>query len=186
MSTQKRAQLDALTGQIEEMWDHLATLFEGLKAGDGWDRKHGPDWTLADVPYHLAYCNRDIVARGLKLGPDYPETEQELLASLDALNAWNARKFAERILHREGNDQKRMSFAFRTAVSRGPLDAERVVAIGLLQSARARFEKDPDAAKKLLAVGASPVDKTITPAELAAWTSIASVILNLDETISKP
>lgn len=96
MSTQKRAQLDALAGQIEEMWGHLDTLFEGLKAGNGWDRKHGPDWTLADVPYHLAYCNRDVVARGLKLGPDYPETEQELLASPDALNAWNARKFAER------------------------------------------------------------------------------------------
>lgn len=96
MSIQKRAQLDALVGQLEEMWGHLDTLFNSLNAGNGWDRKHGPDWTLADVPYHLAYCNRDLVARGLKLGPDYPEAEQELLTSPEALNAWNARKFTGR------------------------------------------------------------------------------------------
>ncbi|MBI1878030.1 MAG: DinB family protein [Chloroflexi bacterium] len=96
MSTQKRAQLQTLMNQIEEMWGHLDTLFNSLNATNGWDQKHGPDWTFADIPYHLAYCNRDVVARGLKLGPDYPEAEQELLASPDTLNAWNARKFAER------------------------------------------------------------------------------------------
>jgi hypothetical protein len=82
--------------QIEEMWGHLATLFDSLNATNGWDQKHGPDWIFAEVPYHLAYCNRDIVARGLQLGPDYPEAEQELLASPEALNTWNARKLAER------------------------------------------------------------------------------------------
>ena len=96
MSVHKREQLETFMNQIEEMWGHLDTLFNTLKAGNGWDRKHGPDWTLADVPYHLAYCNRDVIARGLQLGPDYPEAEQELLASPDALNAWNARKFAGR------------------------------------------------------------------------------------------
>jgi hypothetical protein len=87
---------DALMAQIEEMWGHLGTLFEELNATNGWDRKHGPDWTLADVPYHLAYCNRDVVVRGIELGPDNPEGEQELLASPEALNAWNAREFARR------------------------------------------------------------------------------------------
>jgi len=96
MSVHKREQLETLMNQIEEMWGHLDTLFSSLNSGNGWDIKHGPDWTLADVPYHLAYCNRDLVARGLQLGPDYPEAEQELLASPDAINAWNARKFNER------------------------------------------------------------------------------------------
>ena len=96
MSTKKRAQLDALMDQIEEMWAHLATLFEGLNATNGWGQKHGPDWTFADVPYHLAYINRDVVIRGLELGPDMPETEQELLASPEEINAWNDHKFAER------------------------------------------------------------------------------------------
>lgn len=96
MPTNDRTQLDALMDQIQEMWGHLDTLFEELNATDGWDQKHGPDWTFADVPYHLAYCNSDIVARGLRLGGDYAEDEQELLGTPEALNGWNARKLAER------------------------------------------------------------------------------------------
>lgn len=83
-------------GQIEEMWAHQDVLFERLNASNGWGQRHGPDWTFADVPYHLAYCNRDVVVRGLALGADYPEDEQEHLATPAALGAWNARKFAER------------------------------------------------------------------------------------------
>lgn len=96
MSSNNRSQLDELMGQIQEMWGHLDTLFEELNATDGWDQKHGPDWAFSDVPYHLAYYNCDIVARGLRLGGDYPEEEQELLATPEALAAWNAREFAER------------------------------------------------------------------------------------------
>lgn len=96
MSIPKRTQLEALMGQIEEMWDHLNTLFERLNASNGWDQKHGPDWTFADVPYHLAYCHDDIVIRGLELGRNIPAAERELLATREALDAWNARKFAER------------------------------------------------------------------------------------------
>jgi len=85
--------------QIQEMWGHLDGLFEELNATDGWEEKHGPDWTFADVPYHLAYCNCDVVARGLELGPDYPEEEQDLLTSAKAISDWNARRFAQRPEH---------------------------------------------------------------------------------------
>jgi hypothetical protein len=96
MTSPTRTQLDALMAQIEEMWGHLAILFDRLNATNGWGQRHGPDWTFADVPYHLAYCNRDLVARGLALGADLPADEQELLPSPEALNAWNDRKLAER------------------------------------------------------------------------------------------
>lgn len=96
MSSKNRPQLDTLMGQIEEMWAHLATLFEDLNATNGWDQKHGPDWTFADVPYHLAYLNHDVVVRGLELGPDMPEAEQELLASPQEVNAWNDHRLAKR------------------------------------------------------------------------------------------
>jgi len=89
-------QVAELNAHLEEMWGHLDTLFASLEAGGGWEQKHGADWTFADVPYHLAYCNQDLVARGLQLGADYPESEQELLASPQALGVWNDRKFAER------------------------------------------------------------------------------------------
>lgn len=96
MSTQSRTQLDELMSHIEETWSNLNTLFDDLAAHDGWNQKHGADWIFADLPYHLAYCNQEIVVRSLKAGPDLPEDQQELLASVDAINAWNARKFAER------------------------------------------------------------------------------------------
>ena len=47
------------------------------------------------------------------------------------------------------------------------------------------FPEAADRSAELLTNGESPYDKTIAPAELAAWTMVASAILNLDETISK-
>ena len=51
--------------------------------------------------------------------------------------------------------------------------------------ALAHFKADPESAKKLLAVGESPCDPALNEIELAAWTTVASTILNLDETITK-
>ncbi len=96
MSTQNRRQINELMTHIEELWGHLETLFDDLTANDGWGGKHGADWTFADVPYHLAYCNQDIVIRGLENGTELAQEKQELLASTETLNAWNARKFAAR------------------------------------------------------------------------------------------
>lgn len=96
MNDSDTTQLSVLMSHIEENWDHLSELFDDLTATGGWSQAHGPDWTFADLPYHLAYCNQDILIRGLKAGPDLPEEEQELLASPAEMHAWNARKFAER------------------------------------------------------------------------------------------
>jgi hypothetical protein len=82
------------------MWGHLYTLFEDLNDIDGWDQKHGPDWTFVDVPYHLAYFNCDLVARGMELGSGCAEEEHELLITPQNLSDWNVRKFAERPVYR--------------------------------------------------------------------------------------
>jgi hypothetical protein len=47
------------------------------------------------------------------------------------------------------------------------------------------FQRDPEAAKQLLAVGESKTDSSIDPADLAAFSTLASTLLNLDETINK-
>lgn len=96
MTDQASTQVKTLMSHIEEMWGHLNTLFDELNATGGWAQKHGPDWIFADLPYHLAYCNRDILIRGLQAGHDLPPAQQELLTSMEALNAWNARRFAQR------------------------------------------------------------------------------------------
>ncbi|MDG1896608.1 MAG: DUF1553 domain-containing protein, partial [Fuerstiella sp.] len=97
-----------------------------------------------------------------------------------------ARKFAENIIHHHADDAERLAFAFRRAVSRLPLKTEQAAVSDLLAVARSRFSSQPKEATRLLTVGSSTVDATIASAELAAWTSVASIILNLDETISKP
>ena len=47
------------------------------------------------------------------------------------------------------------------------------------------YRKDRQSAMKLLRIGESPRDKQLDVAELAAWTTVTSVIFNLDETLSK-
>jgi hypothetical protein len=50
---------------------------------------------------------------------------------------------------------------------------------------RKSYQATPSDAKALLAVGESKTDQKIPPADLAAWTLVASEILNLDETLTK-
>ena len=97
-----------------------------------------------------------------------------------------ARKLAERALAAGKADEVRLIFAWKVVLSRDPNADEAKVVQGILDAARVRFRKEPDAAEKLLKVGRSPRDPKADPAELAAWTVSMSALLNLDEAISKP
>ncbi len=50
---------------------------------------------------------------------------------------------------------------------------------------RERYAADPEAAKAAIAHGESPVPSELTQDELAAWTLVANMMLNLDETLSR-
>lgn len=98
----------------------------------------------------------------------------------------SARKLAERVTLTESDTASaRLSTAFRMATCRQPTEQELAALLALLDATRARFEAYPDQAAELLAVGESEVDDSIAPSELAAWASVMSVILNLDETLTK-
>ena len=49
----------------------------------------------------------------------------------------------------------------------------------------ATYQADVDAARKLISVGSQPPDEKQDPSELAAWTMLANLILNLDEVVTK-
>jgi putative sterol carrier protein len=91
-----RVQVDGIMSQLEELWADFDVLFGAIQASEDWGHKHGPDWTFADVPYHLAYFDRELIVRGLKYGPDYPAAEQEAYPTMGEVNAWNAREFGRR------------------------------------------------------------------------------------------
>jgi hypothetical protein len=74
---------------------------------------------------------------------------------------------------------------FRRALSRFPEPEELRVLNKLLYQQRTTFAKDPQAAERLLEVGAAPLPPQIEAGELAAWTLVAQTILNLDEVITR-
>jgi hypothetical protein len=97
-----------------------------------------------------------------------------------------ARMLAQRAMHEGGaTPESRITLAFRLAVARPPRPAELEVLVKGFESHLARYRAEPQAAAKLLSSGESPRDEQLDPAELAAYTSVASVVLNLDETVTK-
>jgi hypothetical protein len=111
---------------------------------------------------------------------------------LQALNLMNdvtyieaARKFAGRILAQSGGDDTRLTHAFEIALGRPPNDRERKAVSGFLEKMRTRFSSEAEAASGLIRQGDSPPEPGIGAAELAAWTAAASLILNLDEMVTR-
>ena len=97
-----------------------------------------------------------------------------------------ARALAQRALRSAGpSDAERIDRAFRLVLARAPADDERRVLLGALERSRREFAADPDAAGRLLAVGESPRDAALDPIEHAALAAVGSVILNLDEALTK-
>jgi hypothetical protein len=72
------------------------------------------------------------------------------------------------------------------ALCRSPKTEEVEVLLKVLQSAEKGFSADLVAANNLTAIGHSKRNEKLNPSTLAAWTTITCMILNLDETISKP
>ena len=97
-----------------------------------------------------------------------------------------ARHLAERMMHAGGKTPvERIELGFRLATSRRPTADEVRVFQRLYLAQSAAYAKDGQAAAKLLSVGESPRDASLDPRELAAWTMVANVLLNLDETVTK-
>jgi hypothetical protein len=76
-------------------------------------------------------------------------------------------------------------FGFRRVLSRAPGAGEKEILDRAYRRARERFRKDLEAAKRLVSVGDSKLDSSLDPAELAARMTVASLILNLDEAVTK-
>ncbi len=82
-------------------------------------------------------------------------------------------------------DVERMQFAAARLLSRELRTNELDVLKSAMEHLRSHYLDHPDAAQALLGVGESKVDESVDPVELAAWTMLASEMMNLDETICK-
>jgi hypothetical protein len=171
------------------LWNELAQL-----TGD-YNQDHGDNlyrrslytfWKRTIPPPSMANFDAPsrescIMQRGLTNSP---------LQALDLMNDVTyveaARVFAERMMKDGGSSESdRIAFAFRLAIGRIPTDREKQILSDSLHYARDRFATNPDNAVKYLKVGEHPRDQKLDPKELAAYTSVASLIINLDETVTK-
>lgn len=92
-----------------------------------------------------------------------------------------ARVYAQRIMKHTPELEDRMSWAFENAVSRPPSAEIKQALHEVYQAHLAHYQEHPEAAAELLGQGQQPADKSLNVAELAAWTGVARVILNLHE-----
>ena len=97
-----------------------------------------------------------------------------------------ARQLGYRMLHEGGaEDAGRLRYGFRLATARLPSAKETAILTESLAAQRARYGADAAAAKQVIAVGESPVPADVAPADLAAYTMVANLLLNLDEVLTK-
>ncbi len=112
-------------------------------------------------------------------------TPLQALALLnDVTYVESARKMAERTLRHAADPTARITYAFRLATSRRPSDIEMAILERGLARHLVTYRANLAAAHELLAHGASEPPRDLDPAELAAYAAVASVILNLDETVT--
>ena len=97
-----------------------------------------------------------------------------------------ARRLAERILLEGGaTPQTRLDLAYRLVVARTPRESERKVLDDVLQHSLTHYRAAKPAAVELVSAGESPRDESLDVVEHAAWTVVAGMLLNLDETLTR-
>jgi mono/diheme cytochrome c family protein len=100
-----------------------------------------------------------------------------------------ARALAVKTLAEGGkSDAERLTYAFRRCLARQPGEAESKTLLGLLEKQTQHFSKEGARPWELAASDPKKppnLPEGVTPAQAAAWTALARVLLNLDETITK-
>ncbi len=170
-------------------------LWKELSGGQDYVQDHGENlyrrslytfWKRASPP--PAMMNFDAAGREACV-----VRETRTNTPLQALNLMNdvtfleaARVLAERALRGGGSTPaERLGWMFRRAAARRLKPAEADLLLSSLQHYFDRYRSDPEAARRFVAVGEYPRDETLDAAEVAAYTAVASLILNLDEVVTK-
>ena len=82
-------------------------------------------------------------------------------------------------------DDGRLSLAFRMVTARHPDESELATLRQLLELQLLEYGEDAAGARALVAVGESTPDPDLDVVELAAWTHVTNLLLNLDEVVTK-
>lgn len=110
---------------------------------------------------------------------------QALVTMNDPVFIEAAQALARRVAAHAHAPEQAIGEACRLVLSRAPSDWEARRLLALREEALAFYRQEPAKAAEMAANPIGPVPPGADPAELAAWTTVASVLLNLDETLLK-
>lgn len=133
--------------------------------------------TTFDAPNRESFCVRR----------ERSNTPLQALVLLNDIQHFEAaRNFGQRIIKEGGKTApERIDWAFRMVASRHPSDKEKSALLQLLDEELNRYRGDIDSARKAISFGESKADTSLDPAELAAYSLVGNLLLNLDEVVMK-
>ena len=135
-----------------------------------------PNMTSFDAPNRESYC----------LQRERSNTPLQALTLMNDVQFFEAsRAFAQHILSSQPDTETRLTALMRSATGRQPEEVERDIMRRALGKHHAHFKSHPEEAQKAITYGESKPDPKLDPAELAAWTMVANLVLNLDEVVTK-
>jgi hypothetical protein len=166
---------DATFGQIRYEQDHGDALYR-RSLYTFWRRIVGPT-----MFFDVASRQSCSVRTGLTNTPLHA-----LVTLNDVTYTEAARSLAQRMIKEGGTDDTaRLATGFRLCTSRAPGEKDTRILASALQLLRTQYQADLPAARQLIATGESKPDAALDPVELAAFTGVASLLLNLDEALCK-
>jgi len=96
-----------------------------------------------------------------------------------------SRNLAYQAVKQSDKAKERIAFMFMSATSRQPNESELNTLLGFLDDEKDKFKKSPNDAKSFLTIGDSPIMDLLPLPEMAAYTTVANIIYNLDESITR-
>jgi hypothetical protein len=170
-------------------------LWSEIGNGGAYLQDHGDDlyrrslytfWRRSVPPPSMA--NFDASARESHMVR--PVVTNTPLQALDLMNdvayVEAARVFAERVMKEGGaTPRERVAYAFRVATARRAKETEIEILLDAFAQNLESFKARTDAALKYVSNGEHPRDTRLDVNELAAYTTVTSLILNLNETVMK-
>jgi len=130
-----------------------------------------------DAPNREAFCTQR----------DRSNTPLQALQLMNDIQHFEAaRGLAQRLLSEGGETpQERIVFGYRLVLARRPAPEEAAVVQALLEQQRDRYRQDAAAAGQAIRVGESSPPAGLDESELAAYTLVANLLFNLDETVTR-
>jgi hypothetical protein len=177
--------------QPEGVWEAVAVLFSNTRfyRQDEGDKLYRRSlytlWKRSAPPASLEIFNapsrETCTARRERTNTPL----QALVTMNDPQFVEAARRLAEQALRAARSFDDRLDRITERVLSRQLGPEERAPITRAYRKFAAEYDADPRSAARLIAVGATAPDRSLAPAELAAWTMLASAIFNLDEALNK-